>query len=132
MTQSQLSNLKYLRYPAFHITLLHLPLEQHLICPPGHATHSFKAYDILWDQTVFLKDSWRVDLLDIQAEGVTYRMLRIAGVCNIPHCLASSDISTARYHAMKTCDYTRKPWACHIGTLINTIVLPWTLLDVAS
>jgi hypothetical protein len=60
-----------------------------------------------------LKHSWRVDLPDIQAEGLTYEMLRVAKVRNIPHCLISGDISKADYHATKTHRYTTKPWACH-------------------
>jgi hypothetical protein len=81
--------------------------------PPGRATRGAKAYDVLRGTIVFLKDSWRIDLPDIQAEGRVYEILRNAGVRHVPHCLASGDISTAEYHATKTHIYAGKPWACH-------------------
>ena len=81
--------------------------------PPGRATRTFQAYDVLRRTKVFLKDSWRVDKKDIQAEGITYTTLEKAGVRNIPHCLASGDISTEKYHATKAHIYATQPWACH-------------------
>jgi hypothetical protein len=63
--------------------------------------------------TVFVKDSWRVDLPDIQAEGKTYARLKEASVRNIPDCLESGDVSTAKYHATKVHIYTTQDWACH-------------------
>ena len=84
--------------------------------PPGHATHGGPAYNILHKTKVFLKDLWRVDLLDIQAEGLTYKTLEDAKVHNIPHCLTSGDISTTDYHAMKTQIFTPIPCACHLHT----------------
>jgi hypothetical protein len=62
--------------------------------PPGCATCGFKAYNVLQGTVVFLKDLWRIDLPDLQAEGQVYWMLRDTNVCNVPHCLASGDIST--------------------------------------
>jgi len=81
--------------------------------PPGRATRGFQAYDIARQTRVFLKDSWRVDLPDIQAEGLTYETLMKANVRNIPRCHIAGDISTADYHATKTHHYATKPWACH-------------------
>ena len=63
-----------------------------------------------------MKDSWRVELPDIQPEGLTYRTLKNASVCNIPDCLESGDVSTAQYHATKTHDYVEEVWACHSDT----------------
>jgi hypothetical protein len=72
----------------------------------------FHAYNITGERKVLLKDSWRVDLPDIQAEGKTYDTLMQASVRNIPCCLASGDITTDKYHATITKDYTTAPWAC--------------------
>lgn len=81
--------------------------------PPGRATRGFKAYDISSKRVVYLKDSWRIDLPSIHAEGLVYKMLNDANVRNVPYCLASGDISTPDYHATKTHNYAVKPWACH-------------------
>jgi hypothetical protein len=84
--------------------------------PPGCATHGGLAYDILQGTSVFLKDSWRVDVPDVQAEGLTYVILEEANVRNIPHCLASEDISTTEYHTTKTPKFAAASWACHSHT----------------
>ena len=84
--------------------------------PPGRATRGSPAYDILHKTKVFLKDSWRVDLPDIQAKGLTYKTLEDAKVRNIPHCLTSGNISTTDYHAMKTQIFTPIPCACRLHT----------------
>ena len=81
--------------------------------PPGCATCGSPAYDMLQRKRVFLKDSWRVDLLDIQAKGLTYKMLKDAQVCNIPHCLTSGDISTTVYHTTKAHIFAPKICVCH-------------------
>ena len=81
--------------------------------PPGRATRGFPSYDPRFSRVVFLKDSWRVDLRDIWEEGKIYARLAEANVRNIPNCVASGNISTDKYHAMKTCNYTAKSWACH-------------------
>src|ERR1700678_3861988 len=47
-----------------------------LYTPPGCATRGFRAYDVSRGMVVFLKDSWRIDLPDIQAEGKVYKTLR--------------------------------------------------------
>src|SRR5215471_6113447 len=84
--------------------------------PPGCATHGFMAYDISRQQVVFLKDSWRVDLPDINPEGLVYDVLNRANVKHVPNCLASGDISSPTYHAMKSHDYASKSWACPLET----------------
>jgi hypothetical protein len=78
--------------------------------PPGRATRVFTAYDIAGERNVLLKDSWRVDLDDIQPEGVSYDILLKANVRNIPRCLASGDIGTDEYHATITKDYITAAW----------------------
>jgi hypothetical protein len=79
--------------------------------PLGHATHGFKAYDVLWGEMAFLKDSWRIDMEGIKPEGLVYKALESAEVKHIPHCLASGDISTNKYHSTKTHMYISQPWA---------------------
>ena len=80
--------------------------------PPGRATRGFRAYDISQAAICFLKDSWRVDLPDIQAEGLTYEALKKANVRNVPESVAYGDISTTKYHATKTLTYAKETWAC--------------------
>lgn len=79
--------------------------------PPGRATRGFKAYDVLRNKMVYVKDSWRIDLPDIQAEGIVYKTLEGAKVRNIACCIASGDISLEEYHATKTQIYATKPWS---------------------
>ena len=86
--------------------------EATLYTPPGCATHGFKAYDVQHGTVVFLKDLWRIDLSDIQAEGQIYKMLRDADVCNVPRYVASGDIGSTDYHTTRTHIYTKKSWAC--------------------
>lgn len=81
--------------------------------PPGRATRGFRAYDILTKTCCFLKDTWRIDVQEIQEEGLTYVALQNAEVPNIPMCVAYGDISTTKYHATKTLAYLKEPWACH-------------------
>ncbi|KAF8219911.1 hypothetical protein L208DRAFT_1336793 [Tricholoma matsutake] len=85
-----------------------------LYTPPGCATRGFPAYDISRCVPVFMKDSWRVDIPDIWAEGLIYNKLKAAGVHHVPDCLSSGDILTNRYHATKTFKYINVPWACYL------------------
>lgn len=73
--------------------------------PPGRATRGLRAYDLSRKTLCFVKDTWRIDLPDIQAEGLTYKTLNGCGVKNIPNCVAFGDISTETYHATKTSIY---------------------------
>jgi hypothetical protein len=77
--------------------------------PPGRATRGLIAYDLERDMEVFIKDTWRVDLPDIEKEGETYELLTKARVRNIPSCSAAGDIED---HATLTHLYQDKPWAC--------------------
>ena len=74
--------------------------------PPGRATCGLRAYDISWKTLCFVKDTWRINLADIQAEGITYKTLNDCHVRNIPKCIAYGDISTETYHATKTSIYS--------------------------
>lgn len=90
--------------------------ETSLYTPPGRATRGFKAYDVLQQTVVFLKDSWRIDLPDIQAEGQVYVTLRDAEVQHVSQCVASGDILSEDYHATKTQKYVTAGWACRSTT----------------
>jgi len=89
------------------------PPQAIFFAPPGRATRGFHAYDISNKKPCFVKDTWRVDLPGIQAEGLTYDILARApgGVRNIPKCVAFGDISTMEYHATKTSGYTLEHWS---------------------
>lgn len=96
----------------------HAPIAT-LYTPPGRATRGFTAYDILRKTVVFLKDTWRIDLQDLQPEGQVYRTLNDADVPNVPHCVASGDISTegpVDYNFTKTHAYVDEPWSCRLPT----------------
>jgi len=77
--------------------------------PPGRATRGFVAYDLQRRRKVFVKDTWRVDLPDIEREGETYELLAGAQVRNIASCSAAGDIGD---HRTLTQLYANKPWAC--------------------
>ena len=104
--------------------------------PLGHATCMFIAYDIMNNKKVLLKDSWRINLPDIHAEGLTYKKLMDAEVHNIPRCVASGDIKTDKYHSTKTNKYYTAEWAhnisvhliphCHYRLILDVIGHPLT------
>ncbi|KIM86109.1 hypothetical protein PILCRDRAFT_65496, partial [Piloderma croceum F 1598] len=77
--------------------------------PPGHATHGFVAYDLERDMKVFVKDTWCVDLLGINREGETYKLLCEAGVRNIASYSTVGDIDDQQ---TVTHLYKDKLWAC--------------------
>jgi hypothetical protein len=79
--------------------------------PAGRATRGFHAYDISQATLCFVKDTWRIDLPGIRAEGLTYKTLKNGHVRNIPKCIAFGDILTRTYHATKTSDYSSRKWA---------------------
>jgi Fungal protein kinase len=78
--------------------------------PPGRATRGFVAYNLQRRRKVFVKDTWRVDLPDIEREGETYELMARAQVRNIASCSAAGDIGN---HQTLTHLYANKPWACH-------------------
>jgi len=104
-----------------------------LYTPPGRGTRVFHAYDIATGAKVLLKDSWRVNLPTIQAEGLTYETLNTAKVRNIPTCLASGDIGTDKYHATSTNIFDKGPATSshfvphrHYRLVLNIIGRPLT------
>ena len=60
--------------------------------PPGCATHGSSAWDITEKKLVYVKDMWRVDLKEFDAEGITYGKLMQKNVPNIAACIASGDV----------------------------------------
>jgi hypothetical protein len=99
--------------------------------PPGHATHGGLAYNVLWGTSVFLKDSWRVDVPDIQAEGLTYAILEEANVHIVSHQGISQLLSTTPQRHTNLLQHPGL--AIHIPMLFltDTIVLSWTLSGAA-
>lgn len=83
--------------------------------PPGHATRGSRAWDVANKRLAYMKDTWRIDMDDFDAEGVTYNKLMKSGVKNIAQCLASGDVADPEYHVTKTHLYSARPlsrWAC--------------------
>lgn len=109
--------------------------------PPGRATRGSRAWDIEGNRQVYLKDSWRVDLPDFDAEGVTYQTLMHHGVEHIAECLASGDVGGSDYHATKTQLYVESlcAWACptvarliphrHYRLVLDIIGRPLTMFN---
>src|ERR1700736_6261107 len=87
--------------------MAHIP-KAHPYTPPGRATRGFIAWDLHRNQKVFVKDTWRVDLLGIEKKGKTYRLMEEAQVKNIAPCSASSDIKN---QCMLMHLYENKLWA---------------------
>jgi hypothetical protein len=77
--------------------------------PPGCATRGFVAYDLQRWRKVFVKDTWQVDLPDIEREGKTYELMARAQVRNIALCSAAGDIGD---HQTLMHLYENKLWAC--------------------
>ena len=77
--------------------------------PPGRATCGFVGYDLQRHKSVFIKDTWRVDLPDITKEGDTYQLLAASKVKNIAPCSAAGDIEN---QATLTHLYKDHPWTC--------------------
>jgi hypothetical protein len=87
-----------------------------LYAPPGRATRGFHAYDVQKGVLCFVKDTWRVDITDIQEEGITYETLQRNRVRNIPECVAFGNILSEMYHSTKTLDYSKQKWAHPTGS----------------
>ena len=77
--------------------------------PPGRATRGFVGYDLQRHMKVFIKDTWRVDLPDIEKEGDTYVVMAAAQVKNIAPCSAAGDIGD---HTTLTHLFKDELWAC--------------------
>ena len=76
---------------------------------PGWAICGFVGYDLQRHKSVFIKDTWWVDLPDITKEGNTYQLLAASKVKNIALCSAAGDIEN---QTTLTHLYKDRPWAC--------------------
>ena len=83
--------------------------------PPGWATCGYVGYDLQRHIKVFIKDTWWVDLPDIEKEGDTYVVMVAAQVKNIVPCSAAGDIgdNTTLTHLFKD-----EPWACKMKRVL--------------
>ena len=94
--------------------------------PPQRATRGFVGYDLQRHKSVFIKDTWQVDLPDITKEGDTYQLLAASKVKNIAPCSAAGDIEK---QATLMHLYKDHPWACKT----KMVLVPhhyWLVLDV--
>jgi hypothetical protein len=90
--------------------------QRYIICGPksrpyipvGRWTRTSFAYDIERKRRVFLKDSWRVLMDDIQPEGEIYERLHQNNVPNIPLCLVAGDIGDDTYHQSRAHEFIEK------------------------
>ncbi|KAF8489666.1 hypothetical protein F5888DRAFT_1601968, partial [Russula emetica] len=70
----------------------------------------FIAYDIRRNSHVFLKDSWRINIIGILKEGDSYATLHAHGVPNIALCLNLGDIGDDTYHSTQTHLFVDADW----------------------
>ena len=78
--------------------------------PACRGTCTCATYDPLGDRKVFFKDSWRVDVDGITAEGDVYAILNKQGVPHVPNCLASRDVQCAPEQRTKMVRYSKNSW----------------------
>ena len=88
---------------------------------PGQATCEFVGYNLQRHVKVFIKDTWWVDLLDIEKEGDTYVVMVAAQVKNIVPCSAAGDIgdhTTSLIHSKMNHGPARQKgsWFCITNT----------------
>ena len=76
--------------------------------PAGRWTRTSIAYNVRRNQSVLLKDSWRVMLEDITPEGEVYAKLRLHSVPNIPHCSHFTNVGDNTYHTSRTHEFVDK------------------------
>ena len=76
--------------------------EVRLDIPVGRWTRSSIAFDVDKQCRVYLKDSWRIRLDDIEPEGEIYHRLHRSNVPNIPPCLLSGDVGDDTHHQSRT------------------------------
>ena len=79
--------------------------------PTGRATRMFITYDICRGRRVFIKDSWRIDIIGVPKEGNTYMALKAQLVPYIAFCSQSGDIGNDTYHSMQTHFFVDADWA---------------------
>ena len=95
--------------------------------PLGWAICGFVGYDLQRCVKVFIKDTWWVDLPDIEKEGETYWKLVVLQVKNIAPCSATGDIAnqTTLMHLCKD-----QLWACKTKVVLVSHHHYWLVLDI--
>jgi hypothetical protein len=78
------------------------------VSPTGRCTRTFVAYDLQTEERVFVKDTWRIDLPDMETEGEIYKELKQAEVSHIASSVHAADLPN---HHTLTEAYVDKPWA---------------------
>ena len=84
--------------------------------PTGRCTRTFVAYDVQTGATVFLKDTWRIDLPDMHKEGDIYERLKQANISRIAPFVCGADV---RDHRTRTEAYANKPWALPLSKALR-------------
>jgi hypothetical protein len=70
--------------------------------PVGRWTRTSFAYDVNNKRRVILKDSWRIQVDDIEPEGKIYEMLHANHILNIPHFSCAGDVGDDIHHQIRT------------------------------
>ncbi|KAA1467223.1 hypothetical protein DENSPDRAFT_832218 [Dentipellis sp. KUC8613] len=91
-----------------HFFLVSKPADYGLVAC-DKATKCYIALDMETKERVWLKDSWRMDLPDMQKEYKIYEKLRTHRVSNVPGYYCGGDIAQQRTASV---DFEYKPWRC--------------------
>ncbi|TFY73829.1 hypothetical protein EWM64_g10183 [Hericium alpestre] len=75
----------------------------------GRSTRGWVALDLKTGQRAWLKDSWRIDMADMEKEVDIYRDLNKLRVRNVPIMLQGGDVAG---QSTVTGDYVNEPWCC--------------------
>ncbi|KAI0044091.1 hypothetical protein FA95DRAFT_1608825 [Auriscalpium vulgare] len=86
----------------------------------GRATAGYIAYDVQTSACVYLKDSWRLALEDLEQEGDIYRLLHEKGVPHIAPLVCAGDVlnGDGSPHRTRAHEYRTASWACYTKTLM--------------
>ncbi|KAI0309226.1 hypothetical protein OF83DRAFT_1072382, partial [Amylostereum chailletii] len=75
----------------------------------GRATFGYVAVDLHDESLVWLKDSWRLDIIIARKEADIYRCLSEANVPHVPAMLVGGDVLG---HATESQEFIKCPWVC--------------------
>ncbi|TFY79829.1 hypothetical protein EWM64_g4185 [Hericium alpestre] len=75
----------------------------------GRCTRGWVAFDLATGERAWLKDSWRIDMAEMEKEVDIYRDLNKWKVRNVPTMLQGGDIAG---QSTLTGDYVNEPWCC--------------------
>jgi hypothetical protein len=64
-----------------------------------------------FNRRVFVKDSWRINIIGVPKEGDSYMTLQAHGVPYIAVCSNSGDIGDDLYHSTQTHSFIDADWA---------------------